>query len=530
MFALRSYQQKAIDLTYDYLRLEDGNPCIVIPTGGGKSIIIAELCRNALTSWPETRILMIVHTRELIKQNAEKLLAMWPNAPLAIYSAGLGQKNTDAITYAGIQSARGKADLFGHRDLLLVDEAHLISHKEEGGYRTLINDLLKINPEMRVIGFTATPFRLGHGKITDGDAIFDELIEPVTIEELQAAGFLCRLRSRVTDQKLTTEGVHKRGGEYIESELQAVVDTTTSNTGVVRDLIKYGEDRRHWLIFCTGVDHSLHIRDELIANGISAATVTGITSLQDRDRIIGDFKAGRIRALTNANVLTTGFDFPDIDLIGMMRPTMSPVLYVQQAGRGSRPKSHAKDCLVLDFAGVVAQHGPITQVLAPEKAQEGGEAPTKECPQCGEICHAAARHCLNVDCGYEFPIKEKPAPTLHDDDIQGNGIQESEVYSWYWDVRTSKAGNRMVVITYGLGIGDCIHEYLLPWNQGFAGKKGIDTLNDIAQKCGLGVVPNDTEAFQNCRPPSTIKYKMEGKFPRIIDRTWKLPELEEVPF
>lgn len=209
-------------------------------------------------------------------------------------------------------------------------------------------DLIAINPSLRVVGLTATPYRLGHGYITDKPAIFDALIQPVSIEELIFKGYLSTLRSKLTITKLEVDGVHKRGGEYIEAELQAKVDTTDKNALVVAEIIKLGAERKSWLIFCAGVAHAHHIKEALTEQGIVAECVTGDTPPAQRDRILREFKAGRIQALTNANVLTTGFDAPMIDLIAMLRPTMSPGLYVQMAGRGLRIADGKTDCLVLE--------------------------------------------------------------------------------------------------------------------------------------------------------------------------------------
>jgi DNA repair protein RadD len=251
---------RAIDQLYDWLRSNDGHPCLVMPTGAGKSHIVATLCHEGLQNWPETRVLMLTHQKELIEQNAAKMREHWPGAPLGIYSASIGKRQLgEPITFAGIQSVRSKAHLLGHVDLVIIDECHLVSHKDEGGYRTLLNALLAINPALRVIGLTATPYRLGHGLITDKPALFDGLIDPVTIEELVYKGFLTTLRSKVTKARFDLDGVHKRGGEFIESELQAAVDTDDNNAAVVAEIMELGADRRHWLLFCTGVDHAQHI-------------------------------------------------------------------------------------------------------------------------------------------------------------------------------------------------------------------------------------------------------------------------------
>ena len=210
---LRDYQQRTIDQLYAWFEAgNQGNPCLVLPTGSGKSHIVAALCKDAIQNWPETRVLMLTYVKELIEQNAEKMRQHWPGAPMGIYSAGIGRRDLgEPITFAGIQSVRDKAQAIGYVDLVIIDECHLVNHKDEGGYRKLLSDIYRTNPNVRVIGLTATPYRLGHGLITDKPALFDALIEPVSIEELIFKGYLATLKSKVTKAKLDVTGVHKRG-------------------------------------------------------------------------------------------------------------------------------------------------------------------------------------------------------------------------------------------------------------------------------------------------------------------------------
>ena len=526
---LREYQTRTIDQLYAWFEAGNtGNPCLVLPTGSGKSHIIAALCKDALQSWPETRILMLTHVRELISQNAEKMRQHWPNAPLGIYSAGLKRKELgESITFAGIQSVRTKAKQIGHVDLVIIDEAHLVSHKDEGGYRALLNDLSVINSNLRIVGLTASPYRLGHGYITDKPAIFDALIEPVSIEELIHKGFLSTLRSKLTVTKLEVEGVHKRGGEYIEAELQAAVDTSDKNRLLAAEIVRLGHSRKSWLVFCAGVDHAQHIAIALQAQGITTECVTGETPSNERDRILTDFKAGRIRALTNANVLTTGFDAPNIDLIAMLRPTMSPGLYVQMAGRGLRIAPGKTDCMVLDFAGVVEQHGPITAVKPPpRKGDKVGEAPVKVCDHCQEICHLSVRVC--PACGEAFPEPERPALKLHNLDIMGNEGIDLEVTSWTWRKHISRAsGKEMLSVTYYGGLSDPpVTEYLAVTHDGYAGEKSRRLLADIAHQAGIELdyglsdLHDMAQTLSDGAPPSSIEYKREGKFFTVIKRKY----------
>ena len=528
---LREYQQRTIDQLYEWFGAgNEGNPCLVLPTGSGKSHIIAALCKDALQSWPETRILMLTHVKELIAQNAEKMRQHWPNCPLGIYSAGLNRKDLgEPITFAGIQSVRTKAKQIGHVDLVIIDEAHLVSHKDEGGYRTLLADLRAINGNLRIIGLTASPYRLGHGYITDKPAIFDALIEPVSIEELIFKGFLSTLRSKLTATKLEVDGVHKRGGEYIEAELQAKVDTSDKNAKVVQEVINLAAGRKSWLIFCAGVAHAHHIKEALIEQGIVAACVTGDTPGLERDRILREFKAGTIRALTNANVLTTGFDAPMIDLIAMLRPTMSPGLYVQMAGRGLRIADGKTDCMVLDFAGVVEQHGPITAVRPPpKKGDKVGEAPVKVCDHCQEICALSVRVC--PACGAEFPEPVKPALKLSNLDIMGVEGVDMEVTAWTWRKHISRAsGKEMLSLTYYGGLSDApVTEYLAVTHDGYAGEKSRRLLAEVAHRAGVVLdygtaeLHDMAQALTEGQPPAAIEFKREGKFFTVLKRSWTL--------
>ena len=529
MTTLRDYQTRTIDQLYAWFSAgNQGNPCLVLPTGSGKSHIVAALSKDALQNWPETRILMLTHVRELIEQNAQKMRQHWPNAPMGIYSAGLRQKElAEPITFAGIQSVRNKAKEIGHVDLIIIDECHLVSHKDQGGYRMLLADLTAINPNLRVVGLTATPYRLGHGYITDKPAIFSALIEPTSIEELIHKGYLSTLRSKLTITKLEVDGVHKRGGEYIESELQAAVDTKDKNVKVVREIIKLGAERQSWLIFCAGVAHAHHVKQAFTDQGILAQCVTGETPSAERDKMLTDFKAGRIRALTNANVLTTGFDAPGIDLIAMLRPTMSPGLYVQMAGRGLRIAEGKTDCLVLDFAGVVEQHGPITAVNPPpKKGDKIGEAPVKVCDNCQEICGLSARVC--PACGTPFPEPVRPTLKLSNLDIMGFDGTDLEVSSWTWRKHISRAsGKEMLSVSYYGGLSDPpVTEYLAVTHDGYAGEKSRRLLSEVAYRASVDLDYGATDLHQMAQqmtegqPPSAIEFKKEGKFFSIIRRMW----------
>lgn len=526
---LRDYQRRAIDQLYAWFEAgHTGNPCLVLPTGAGKSHIIAALVKEAMQEWPETRILMLTHQKELIAQNAAKLREHWPGAPMGIYSAALKRRSLgEPITFAGIMSIARRVQDIGHVDLVLIDEVHTVSTEQTGTYRRVLAELAAINPQMRVIGLTATPYRLGQGMITEGDdALFSEpLIEPVTIEELVRRGFLSVLTSKPTKMTLDTSAVKKSGGEFVAGALEAAVDTADNNARAVSEIIERGEGRNSWLVFCSGVNHAEHINALMQAHGIASACVTGATPQADRDAILRDFKAGLIRCVTNVGVLTTGFDHPGIDLLAMLRPTLSPGLYVQMAGRGLRVAKGKRDCLVMDFGGNVRRHGPITAVQPPRKARkgEGGEAPTKDCPQCDEICAASARAC--PACGHVFPVVEKPM-VLADDDIMGIEPQDLAVTGWMWRKHTSRtSGKDMLQVRYYGSLADpVVTEYLPVMHEGYGGDKARREFAQVASQCGITSMPEGLDGAARvmtaARPPTTVRYRREGKFFRVMERVW----------
>lgn len=526
---LRQYQQNSIDELYAWFGKHEGNPILNLPTGSGKSHCIAAICKDALQNWPETRVVMLTHQQELIEQNYDKLLAHWPNAPVGIYSAGLRKRNlSEPITFASIGSVRNRAKEIGHCDLIIVDEAHRISNEEMGGYRKLIKGLKEINPALRVIGLTATPYRLGQGMLTEGkNALFhNPIIEPVTITHLIEQGHLCELRSKSTSFKLNTDGVHKRGGEFIESELQDVVNTDLNNFQAVEEIVRRGADRMSGIIFSTGILHAQNINELLLKRGESSAIITGETPAKERRETLERFKSGELRRIVNCNVLTTGFDHTGIDLIALLRPTLSPGLYCQMVGRGLRPDPNKKNCLILDFAGNIATHGPITGINPPSpKGVKEGEAPVKVCPECDEIIHAAVKIC--PACGYEWPIEEKTFK-LSDDDIMGrDNVKTMQLTEWEWSVHTSRnSGKELLKVKYYGAISDPpVEEYFCIGYEGYAGAKALNQLGAIANKSGVAPRPTELDeialAMQAGTPPSSLHYQRDGKFFRVTERIWE---------
>lgn len=468
MLELRPYQRAAVDSLYAYWKEKPGSPLIVCPTGGGKSLILATICKELVENYPDMRILIVTHVRELILSNFSELLNIWPFAPAGIYSAGVGRRDAHAqIIFGGVQTIAGKTADIGHVDLVMVDEAHLMPRKSETQYGKLLDGLRAINPDMKLVGLTATPYRLGEGLLHEGEgALFDDIAYDLPISDLIDGGYLVRPISKGMATTYDVSGVGKLGGDYKQNALQAAVDKDDLTRAVVDEIAAYGADRRAWLAFCSGVEHAFHMRDEIRSRGFTCETVTGETPVAERDRILSDFRAGRVRAVTNNSVMTTGTNIPPIDLVAFCRPTQSAGLYVQMAGRGLRLSPGKDNCLFLDFAGVVRKHGPIDAATPPSARSGTGEAPIKLCPQeaggCGSLVHASVRCC--PDCGYEFQFDEAPKIQAQAEDVP---MLSKDAATWRPVTKRAfrihqKAGKRdSIKVTYFQGLSQ-FNEYLGP--------------------------------------------------------------------
>lgn len=494
---LRDYQEYGVEAPFRYYANGGrGNIILAYPTGTGKGPMIGGFCHRALTRYPQIRILKITHSMELIDQNAEKMRLIWPNAPLGIYSAGLDQKDIGfPITFAGIASLN-KADLslFGRFDFILIDECHLISPKEETMYRKVLNYFLSINPHLKVIGLTATAYRLGQGKLTDGEnPLFDEIIVDSTTREAFNwyidQGYLCRLVPRRTDAKVDLSSVRIKGGEFEEKSAARAFDKITY--AAVQEMLHEGADRHHWLVFASGVEHTESVAEMLNSVGVPTTFVHSKLKKADRKERIAAYKRGEYRCMVNNGILTTGFDFPAIDYIAMLRATLSPALWVQMLGRGTRPfyapgydlstqegrlsaiaVSQKPDCLVSDFACNVLRLGPINDPIipAPKGKKKPGDAPVKICENCACYNHASVRIC--EFCGWEFPKYIKISSEAANAELIAPSseplvIEIFKVDHVEYGIHTKKGSVPSLVVKYQCGLRN-LKEYICLEHTGYA--------------------------------------------------------------
>ncbi|WP_108946958.1 DEAD/DEAH box helicase [Shewanella halifaxensis] len=353
---LRDYQQQSVDAAINHFRTSIDSAVLVLPTGAGKSIVIAELARIA-----KGRVLVLTHVKELVAQNAEKVGLLTTQAK--IYSAGLNQKSTDGKTVvASIQSAVKQPTQFDEPySLVIIDECHRVSPDEDSQYQLLLNHLKSKNSKLRVLGLTATPYRLDlgwiyrhhyHGKVGNTEKpVFEKCIFELPMRPLIKQGFLSqpKMFDGLSAQYDFSELTASPTGEYNENEVNSILNHCgRATTAIVKQLIDFGASRQGIIIFAATVKHAEEIVEKLASEQV--ALITAKTSREERDRLINEFKAKKIKYLVNVAVLTTGFDAPHVDLIAILRPTASVSLFQQMVGRGLRIYKNKTECLVIDYA------------------------------------------------------------------------------------------------------------------------------------------------------------------------------------
>lgn len=482
---LRWYQKEGLNAIWNYFANGGkGNPLLAWPTGTGKSIVPAEFIRVVMQRYPYQRFMMATHVKELVQQNYEAVLNIWQNAPIGINSAGLKQRDTSQpIIFGGIQSMYGNPAAFGHRDIIFIDEAHLLSGKDSSMYSTFLSTLKLINPHLKVVGLSATPYRMGQGYITDG-GIFTDIIHDITDMEsfnrLIGEGYISTLIPKRVDTEFDISNVGIQNGEYVNNQLEAAVNKQEQTYKALQECLKFGYNRRSWLIFASGVKHAEEISSTLNALGIDCAPVHSKRDSSHNDAAIRAFKNYELRAIVNYGKLTTGFNHPGIDLIAMLRWTLSVPLWIQMLGRGTRPAEFKENCLVLDFARNTPRLGPINDPVIPtKKGSKPGDAPVKLCDHCGAYNHARAAVC--IDCGEEFKFKSNLVASAGTHELIKKTQEEVPIIENFdvtWVLHTKKQkkdkvskiplGAEYISVTYFCDGGKSFKENVFPEHGGYA--------------------------------------------------------------
>lgn len=388
MHKLRDYQQQAVDHTIQFFKKKREPAVIVLPTGAGKSLVIAELARVA-----RGRVLVLAHVKELVEQNYEKYIGYGLDA--GIFSASLGKKESKQKTIFGnIQSvARARDDFFENFSLIIIDECHRVAEEGETQYQEVIKKTSAKNPELCILGLTATPYRMGLGWIyeysqageikTEQKRFFKQCVFELPLSHMIRHKYLtnpvkidipvtCYDFSELTD----------RARSFTVAEVEEILRSQKRLTPfIINNIVDIAEkyDRQGVMIFSSSVKHAEEIMTYLPEN--QARVVLGDTDLQERDQIIKDFKSKKFKYLVNVSVLTTGFDAPHVDVIAILRPTESNSLYQQIIGRGLRLSPDKKDCYILDYTGM--GHDIFKPEISDRRPVKESVPVQVVCPQCG---------------------------------------------------------------------------------------------------------------------------------------------------
>lgn len=386
-FTLRPYQQEAVEATLNHFRQSDESAVIVLPTGAGKSLVIAELARLA-----RRRILVLTHVKELVEQNHAKYQSYGLTG--GIFAAGLKRKESrHQVTFASVQSVSANLDQFRDEySLVIIDECHRVSGEDTSQYQRIIELLRRQNDSLKVLGLTATPYRLAMGWIyryhyrgfvrSEEDKPFQHCIFELPLSYMINRGYLTRpeLVNAAVAQYDFSALAQDRFGEYTERDVNQLLGKHQRVTrAIIEQVMELAAERKGVMIFAATVDHAREITGYLPED--ETALVTGATDLKDRDSLIRLFKQRQLKYLVNVSVLTTGFDAPHVDFIAILRPTQSVSLYQQIVGRGLRLDEGKPDCLVIDYAGnPMNLHHP--EVGEP-KPNPDSEPVQVFCPGCG---------------------------------------------------------------------------------------------------------------------------------------------------
>jgi DNA repair protein RadD len=559
-FKYRAYQVEVINSLFDYFANNStGHPLVSAPGGTGKAWMIAGFICEVMRRYPNQRILQIVYVKELVEQNYLKLLKIWPNGHIGVYCAGLNRKDTQhAVVFGTIASIRNEVEAFGHRDLLIIDESQCVSPDEETGCRQIIAKLMLINPVLRVIGFSATNYRLGQGCLTNEGGLFTDICIDLTkthhytrfIDE----GFLSPLivPSQMKTQ-LDISGVTISKGDLNQSQLQKAVDKQEITYAAIQEALQYWQGRHCCLVFASGIKHCEHIAEIIQSFGYSATFVHSKITTEERDERIAAFKSGEVEFLVGFRILTTGFDNPPIDMIIDLYPTVSPGMHVQKFSRGTRPYDYNNpelkiegfeytklNCLCLDFSNNTRRLGPINDPIVPhKKGDKTGDAPIKICEAvhdgqlCGLYNHASARYCGGKPypsaegCGAEFVFKTKLVRTAGTDELIRTTEVEAVVEKYdvsrviyHKHVAAKKLGAKPCMrVSYYVGI-QRFTEYVHIEAIGIARSRAVQWWQ---QRSSLQPPATTDEALlyvSQLRCPKSINVRTDLQYAEIISVEW----------
>lgn len=438
-----------------------GNPILQLPTGAGKSIIIADIARRCKEKWGGIKILVLAHRAKLVEQDAEKFmkLGIIPN----IYCAELKRKEIGQFTLGTILSVARHVDEFKDFHLVIVDEVQMINNENEGSYRKFLGAL----PKAKIIGLSATPFRLKGGACYGQDRLFNRLTYKIGFGDLVRQGYLTPPVNYDANWEDKFDDMRITAGDFNQKDMNAHFNRIVGKS--CADMVKRMENRHYVLVFACSIVHAEAIVNCLTAMGEKAKVYHSELSLAEDKQVIQEFESKQFKYLVSIDKLGVGFDAPFVDALALMRPTMSRALAIQQLGRGSRLYEGKKDFLVADYAGNVRRHNLLNpdaydvpyETISKNKRKQGGEAPSKVCPKCQAICATRTTIC---SCGYKFPPKVAVVA-----DVKKTIEDNTPIRIWQASVEHNEKHNYVKLLVGGFTT--CRPVFFFPEDKGYAQMK-----------------------------------------------------------
>lgn len=542
MYEKRWYQQGAEASIFNYFNQGGvGNPVVVMPGGTGKSHVIANFIKSVFERWPNQKIMMLTHVKELIAQNANKLLGVWPTAPLGVHSAGLKSRDTSLpIIFGGVQSVsptikkaiKEGVGHFGKVDLIIIDECHLLSPDDETMYQFVIKELKRKNPFLKVIGFTATHYRLKQGLITDGGLFTDicyDISDYKSYNRLIDEGFLSPLVVPTRNQdgssliEVDLSSVKLQAGDFNQKELNKTTNTDEILYNAIKQSIEYGRDRKCWLAFGNSIETAENMNWALQSFGINSEVVHSKLPLAVNDKRIKAYVNGDLQCMVNANKLTTGFDNPMIDLMIDLGATTSTSKHIQKLSRTARPSpaTGKTNAMILDFVRNIARLGPVNDPVIPKKAGEGnGEAPIKVCDNCGYRMHTSVRVCEM--CGIKFEFKTKIYTTVGTEQALKTDkpiIEYFNVNKVIYNLHQKTGRPPSMKVSYFCGLKK-IDEWVCLEHPGHASRIARNWWSQRHNEEAPATTLEALKKVSQLRAPSQLRVNVNKPYPEILSTEW----------
>lgn len=571
MYTLRDYQKTAVDRAVAFFKKKREPAVVVLPTGAGKSLVIAELARIA-----RGRVLVLAHVKELVEQNHQKYTSYGLVA--GIFSASLGKKDwSQKAIFGSVQSiARAPDEFFEDFSLLVIDECHRVADDGATQYQEVIRKLQAKSPGLCILGLTATPYRMGLGWIfehgsdgevkTDQPRFFKQCVYELPLSYMIKNKFLTTpVKVDIPVTSYDFSELSEKGRLYTASEVEEILKNQKRLTPlIIKNIIDITErfDRKGVMIFSASIRHAEEIMTYLPEG--DARLVIGDTEMTERDSIVSDFKHKKFKYLVNVSVLTTGFDAPHVDVIAILRPTESNSLYQQIVGRGLRLSDGKKDCYVLDYTGM--GHDIYTPEISDKRPAKDTVPVLVPCPACGfensfwgyadpdgEMIEHFGRKCRGgtqhpetyeiTPCGYRFRLKlchacgaenditaracEKCEATLIDADAklkQAKLSKNAHVMTpdrITFEERSDKNSNPYLEIRYYDHDGRYLSEAHFFGNSSSLKKFQINFLRSHLRR------PELTSEFKN--PLDAVRYQKLFRLPAFViarkqEKFWKVTE------